>query len=87
MIAREVVREIAGPTAARVKVSGGTIPVGVSVRHIHLSRADCDALFGQGYELSMRRPVSQPGQYVCSYGWPGTFPKYTYCRPSFFATS
>ena len=65
MIAREVVRTIAGPTAARARVTGGTIPVGVSVRHIHLSRSDCDALFGPGYELTLRRPVSQPGQYVC----------------------
>jgi acetate kinase len=65
MIAREVVRTIAGPSAARKRVTGGTIPVGVSVRHVHLSRADCDALFGVGYELAMKRPVSQPGQYVC----------------------
>jgi acetate kinase len=65
MIAREVVRVTAGPTAARKRVTGGAIPVGVSVRHVHLSRADCDALFGEGYELTERRPVSQPGQYVC----------------------
>jgi acetate kinase len=65
MIAREVVRTVVGPTAARTRVTGGTIPVGVSVRHVHLSRADCDALFGQGYELTMKRPVSQPGQFVC----------------------
>ncbi len=65
MIAREVVRTIAGPTAARTRVTGGTIPVGVSVRHVHLSRADCDVLFGVGYDLAMRRPVSQPGQFVC----------------------
>jgi acetate kinase len=65
MIAREVVRSIAGPTAARRRVSGEAIPVGVSVRHVHLSRADCDALFGPGYELTERRPVTQPGQYVC----------------------
>ena len=65
MIAREVVRTISGPTAARRRLGGGTIPVGVSVRHVHLSRADCDALFGAGYELTERRPVSQPGQFVC----------------------
>ncbi len=66
MIAREVARTIAGPTAARDGVGiGGVIPVGVSVRHVHLSRADCDALFGAGYELTVRRPVTQPGQYVC----------------------
>jgi acetate kinase len=65
MIAREVVRTIAGPTAARTRVTGRAIPVGVSVRHVHLSRAHCDALFGAGYELTHRRDVSQPGQYVC----------------------
>ena len=65
MIAREVVRTIAGPSAARQGVSGGTIPIGVSVRHVHLSRADCDVLFGAGYELTPKRPVSQPGQFVC----------------------
>ena len=65
MIAREVVRSIAGPTAARKRITGGAIPVGVSVRHVHLSRGDCDALFGQGYELTPKRAVTQPGQYVC----------------------
>jgi acetate kinase len=65
MIAREVVRAVVGPTAARRRVTGGTIPIGVSVRHVHLSRAHCDALFGEGYELTPRRPVTQPGQYVC----------------------
>ena len=66
MIAREVVRALVGPGAVRSRVSGGgPIPIGVSVRHVHLSRAHCDALFGPGYELAMRRPVTQPGQYVC----------------------
>jgi acetate kinase len=66
MIAREVVRVIAGPTAARKRVTGGAaIPVGVSVRHVHLAPADRDALFGPGVELTPRRPVTQPGQYVC----------------------
>jgi acetate kinase len=65
MIAREVVRATAGPTAARQRVGGHAIPVGVSVRHVHLTRADCDLLFGAGYELTERRPVSQPGQFVC----------------------
>ncbi|MSP61626.1 MAG: acetate/propionate family kinase [Myxococcales bacterium] len=64
-IAREVARTIAGPTAARTRIGGASVPVGVSVRHVHLSRADCDALFGAGHELAERRPVSQPGQFVC----------------------
>jgi acetate kinase len=65
MIARDVVRTLAGPTAARSRVTGEAIPVGVSVRHVHLTRQHCDALFGEGYELTVRRPVSQPGQFVC----------------------
>ncbi|HSK04614.1 MAG TPA: acetate/propionate family kinase [Kofleriaceae bacterium] len=64
MIAREVVRCLAGPTAAVHGARARPIPVGVSVRHVHLSRAACDALFGPGYELTRRRDVSQPGQYV-----------------------
>lgn len=64
MIAREVVRTLKGPTSAIRSVRARPIPVGVSVRHVHLSRAHCDALFGPGYELTMRREVTQKGQYV-----------------------
>jgi acetate kinase len=64
MIARDVVRRLVGPTAAVRSVHARPIPVGVSVRHVHLSRPDCDALFGAGYELARRRDVTQPGQFV-----------------------
>jgi acetate kinase len=64
MIAREVMRCVVGPTAVIRSVRARPIPVGVSVRHVHLSRADCDALFGAGYELAKRRDVTQPGQFV-----------------------
>ncbi len=64
MIAREVVRCLVGPSAAMRSVRSKPIPVGVSVRHVHLSRQDTDALFGPGHELSRRRDVTQPGQYV-----------------------
>ncbi len=64
MIAREAMRCVTGSTGAIRSVRARPIPVGVSVRHIHLSRADCDALFGPGYELTKKREVTQPGQYV-----------------------
>ena len=64
MIAREAVRCVTGANGAIRSVRARPIPVGVSVRHVHLSRADVDALFGIGYELTLKRDVTQPGQYV-----------------------
>lgn len=40
------------------------VPVGVSNRHIHLSRADMDVLFGAGSELTLKKDLKQPGQYA-----------------------
>ncbi len=42
-----------------------TIPVEASGRHVHLSRADVDSLFGMGYELTPKKYLSQPEQYAC----------------------
>lgn len=57
-------RCVTGATGAIRSVRARPIPIGVSVRHVHLSRSDCDALFGVGYELAKKRDVTQPGQYV-----------------------
>ena len=50
---------------ARAQNTNGGIPVGISNRHIHLSQADLETLFGQGYELTPIKELSQPGQYAC----------------------
>ena len=38
----------------------------VSIRHVHLSREHVDVLFGKGYELTVARYLSQPGQFLCA---------------------
>lgn len=55
-IANEVVNEL------KAKLF---IPVEASGRHIHLSRADADVLFGKGYQFTKVKDLSQPGQYAC----------------------
>ena len=43
-----------------------SVPIGVSNRHIHLNRADMDALFGEGSELTRVKDLGQPGQYAAA---------------------
>lgn len=40
------------------------VNIGVSNRHIHLSQADLEILFGTGYQLTKKKELSQPGQYA-----------------------
>ena len=41
------------------------LPIALSNKHVHLSQADVDVLFGEGYQLTPFKPLSQPGQYAC----------------------
>lgn len=44
--------------------SAKRIPVGVTNRHIHISQAHLDQLFGSGHRLQNRRPITQKGQFA-----------------------
>ncbi|MBR6408536.1 MAG: phosphate propanoyltransferase [Clostridia bacterium] len=41
------------------------ILVETSARHVHVSREHLDILFGEGYELTNKKDLSQPGQFAC----------------------
>lgn len=42
-----------------------TVLVETSARHVHLSQADLDTLFGAGHQLTNIKDLSQPGQFAC----------------------
>lgn len=65
----EYLKEETGSTAPAVcsssaPVEGFLVPAEASGRHVHLSPEDVEHLFGPGYELTPKRPLSQPGQYL-----------------------
>lgn len=42
-----------------------TVLVEISARHVHVSQADLETLFGKGYALTPKKDLSQPGQFAC----------------------
>lgn len=42
------------------------INIGISNRHVHLTREHVAILFGEGYELTKKNDLSQKGQYACN---------------------
>lgn len=48
-----------------LSVSGFTVPIGVSARHIHLTQEHVEALFGPGYELTKKKEL-MGGQFACN---------------------
>ena len=39
--------------------------VETSARHLHLSQEHLEILFGAGHELTVKKMLSQPGQFAC----------------------
>jgi len=42
------------------------VSVGLSNRHVHLSKNDIKELFGKDYELTVMKDLTQPGQYAAN---------------------
>ena len=60
--------------------------VETSARHVHVTREALDILFGEGYELTVKKELSQPGQFasnerVAVVGPKGSFPAVSILGP------
>ena len=53
----DAVEKVMNEMRAQIAENNGEIKVGVSQRHIHLSREDLDKLFGKGYELTKKKTL------------------------------
>jgi putative phosphotransacetylase len=42
------------------------IPIGISGRHVHVTQEHLEILFGKGFELTVFKALSQPGQYAAN---------------------
>lgn len=42
-----------------------TVMVETSARHVHVTEETLEILFGKGYQLTKKKDLSQPGQFVC----------------------
>ncbi|MFZ2957804.1 MAG: phosphate propanoyltransferase [Candidatus Ozemobacteraceae bacterium] len=59
-----IVAEVLKHLDLQERVKPGQVPVGVSNRHLHVSQADLETLFGTGYQLKNMKNLSQPGQFA-----------------------
>lgn len=66
LITQQILQELATRNTRTLTDAAQTldIPVGISNRHVHLSREDMDVLFGYGSTLTRMKAVKQPGQYA-----------------------
>lgn len=64
-ITRLILKELQQTNLHRaIPVEQGKIPIGISNRHVHISKEHLDLLFGPGTVLTRERELSQPGQFV-----------------------
>jgi putative phosphotransacetylase len=63
-ISDEVARRVRDRLAGTSPGGKILIPVGISGRHIHLTREVLETLFGKGHQLTVYRKLSQPGEFA-----------------------
>ncbi|HNT37312.1 MAG TPA: phosphate propanoyltransferase [bacterium] len=65
-ITARVLEEIrgGGSSSGSTTPSRLLVPVGISVRHLHISQEDLETLFGHGAQLHRRNDLYQPGEYA-----------------------
>lgn len=65
--------------------------VEISARHVHVTEEDLETLFGKGYQLTVKKELSQPGQFASNekvkvIGTKGEFPAVSILGPCRKAT-
>lgn len=66
MLNEKLLNGIVEDLKLRQERSSLPIPVGVSNRHVHLTREDFKTLFGPDCDDTRLKDVKQPGQYACN---------------------
>ncbi len=65
-LSAEVAERVKARLIGRDAPAGMTVPVGVSGRHMHLTREVLEHLFGKGCRLTKLRDLSQPGEFAAA---------------------
>lgn len=72
-------------------MNNNEVLVEISARHVHVTEEDLKTLFGKGYELTVKKTLSQPGQFAANervkvVGTKGEFPAVSILGPCRKAT-
>lgn len=54
---QDIIVKVMSEMSGELREANGEIKVGVSQRHIHLSQADLETLFGKGYQLTKKKTL------------------------------
>lgn len=59
LVVKVLAQQGCGPAAL-----GPPVPVEISARHVHLTQEAAEGLFGAGFQLTRKRELSQPGEFL-----------------------